>query len=51
MGKKGEVYKSPKTGKYKVNAWAAISRNGRSDIELFINNMDSDFIERCLKET
>ena len=51
--KKGEVYKSTKTGKgkHKVNAWAAISRNGRSDIELFTNNMDSDFIERCLKET
>ena len=42
---KKEVYKSPKTGKrkHKVNAWAAISRNGRSDIELFTNNMDSDF--------
>ena len=42
---KREVYKSPKTdkGKHKVNAWAAISRNGRLDIELFSNNMDSDF--------
>ena len=49
--KKGEVYKSPKTGKgkHKVNAWAAISRNGRSDIELFTNNMDSDFYWEVLK--
>ena len=51
MGKKGEVYKSPKTrkGKHKVNAWAAISRNERSDIELFTNNMDSDFYWEVLK--
>ena len=29
--KKGVVYKSPKKrkGKHKLNAWAAISRNGR----------------------
>ena len=49
--KKGEVYKSPKTGKgkHKVNAWAAISRNGRSDIKLFTNNMDSDFYWEVLK--
>ena len=45
------MYKSPKTGKgkHKVNAWAAISRNGRSDIELFTNNMDSDFYWEVLK--
>ena len=30
-------------GKHKVNVWAVISRDGRSDIELFTNNMDSDF--------
>ena len=36
-------------GKYKVNAWAAISRNGRSDIELFTNNIDSDFYWDVLK--
>ena len=49
--KKGEVNKSSKTGKgkHKVNAWAAISRNGRSDIELFTNNMDSDFYWEVLK--
>ena len=49
--KKGEVYKSPKTrkGNHKVNAWEAISRNGRSDIELFTNNMDSDFYREVLK--
>ena len=48
MGKIGEVHKYPKTGKgkHKVNACATISRNGRSDIELFTNNMDSDFLLR-----
>ena len=51
MVKKGEVYKSPKTGKgkHKVNAWAAISRNGRSDIELYTNDMDSVFYWKVLK--
>ena len=45
------MYKSLKTGKekHKVNAWAAISRNGRSDIELFTNNIDSDFYWEVLK--
>ena len=45
------MYKSLKTGKekHKVNAWAVISRNGRSDIELFTNNMDSDFYWEVLK--
>ena len=39
------MYKSLKTRKekHKVNAWVAISRNGRSDIELFTKIMDSDF--------
>ena len=51
MGKKGEVYKSAKTGKWKhkVNAWEAISRNRKSDIELFTNNMDSDIYWEVLK--
>ena len=45
------MYKSPKTGKgkHKVNAWSSISRNGRSDIKLFTNNMDSDFYWEILK--
>ena len=51
-GQKGEVYKSPKTwkGKHKVNAWADISSNEISDIELFTNNMDSDFYWEVLKK-
>ena len=45
MGKKGEVYRSATTGKgkHKVNAWTAITRNGRSDVEIFTNNLDYDF--------
>ena len=45
------MYKFPKTwkGKHKVNARAAISRNGISDIELFTNNMDSEFYWEVLK--
>ena len=45
------MYKSPKTGKgkHKINDWAAISRNGRSGIEFFTNNMDSDFYWEVLK--
>ena len=45
------MYKYPKTGKgkHKVNAWAAISRNGGSDTELLTNNWTLIFIERCLK--
>ena len=45
------MYKSPKTrkGKYKVYTWAAISSNGRSDIELFTSNMDYDFYWEVLK--
>ena len=37
MSRTWEVYKSSKTGKgiHKLNAGAAISRNWRSDIELF----------------
>ena len=35
--------------KHKVNAWAAISRNGRTNIELFTNNLDSDFYWEVLK--
>ena len=46
------MYKSPKAGKgkHKVNAWSSISRNGRSDIKLFTNNIDFDFYGGYLKE-
>ena len=49
---KGKVYKAPKTGKgkHKVNAWAAISRTDKTQLELFTYNMDTNAYLEILKK-
>ena len=49
---KGTVYKAPKTGKgkHKVNAWAAISRTEKTQLELFTYNMDTNAYLEILKK-
>ena len=49
---KGTVYRAPKTGKgkHKVNAWTAISRTEKTQLELFTYNMDTNAYLEILKK-
>ena len=49
---KSTVYRAPKTGKgkHKVNAWVAISRTEKTQLELFTYNMDTNaYLENIKK--